>query len=348
MEEIELIDHNLETEEELFEHYRVVTDKGQEPLRIDKFLFNRIEQISRTKIQTAAAAGCILVNNKPVKSNYKIKPLDEIVVVLPQRPAKYDLRPENIPLDIIYEDDDVILINKKPGMVVHPGLGNFSGTLANALAYHFDQLPKKEGEEFRQGLVHRIDKNTSGIILVAKTDFALSHLAKQFFDHSINRTYIALVWGEFERPEGTVVGHIGRNPRFRKVFAVFPDGSTGKHAITHYKVIENFGYTSLIECKLETGRTHQIRVHMQYIGHPIFSDDTYGGNKIVKGTVYSKYKQFVENCFELIPRQSLHAKSLGFIHPTTNKYMFFDSEIPEDLQQVIDKWRNYSKQLNVT
>jgi len=346
MTEKELPDQLPDQDEELFEHYRVITDGGQEPLRIDKFLFNRIENISRTKIQTAAAAGCILVNNKPVKSNYKIKPFDEIVVVLPQKPAKYDLRPENLPLDIIYEDNDVMVINKKPGMVVHPGLGNFTGTLANALLYHFINLPKREGDEFRPGLVHRIDKNTSGIILVAKTDFALAHLAKQFFDHTVARKYIALVWGEFDHESGTITGNIGRHARYRKLFTVLNDG-TGKHAVTHYRVLENFGYTSLVECQLETGRTHQIRVHMQHIGHPVFNDDTYGGDRIVKGTVYNKYRQFVENCFDLIPRHALHAKSLGFIHPVTLQHLFFDSEIPDDMQQAIDKWRNYAPNINV-
>ncbi len=347
-EEIELNETSSDIEDELYEHYRVITDKKQEPLRIDKFLFNRIENISRTRIQNAALAGCILVNEKPVRSNYKIKPGDEIVVVLPQKPAKYDVRPENIPLDILYEDDDVILINKKAGMVVHPGLGNFSGTLVNALLFHFQNLPQKENEPFRPGLVHRIDKNTTGIIICAKNDFAMTHLAKQFFDHSIQRKYLALVWGEFEEKEGTITGNIARHLRFRKIFTTYPpDGEIGKHAITHYKVLENFGYTSLIECQLETGRTHQIRVHMQHIGHPVFSDDTYGGNKIVKGTVYTKYKQFIDNCFEMIPRQALHAKSLGFIHPKTNEPMFFESELPQDMKLVLEKWRNYAKFLKI-
>ncbi len=348
-EDIELNDDsNGAEEEEFYEHYRVTTDRKQEPMRIDKWLFNRIENISRTKIQTAAAAGCILVNSKPVKSNYKIKPFDEIVVVLPQKPAKYDVRPENIPLDIVYEDDDVILINKRPGMVVHPGLGNFSGTLVNALLYHFEQLPQNEKEPFRPGLVHRIDKNTSGLIIAAKNELAMAHLAKEFFDHTIRRKYIALVWGEFEQPEGTVIGNIGRHQRYRKLFTVYPEGSEyGKHAVTHYKLLEHFGYTSLIECQLETGRTHQIRVHMQSIGHPIFGDETYGGNKIVKGTVYNKYRQFVENCFEMIPRQALHAKSLGFIHPRTGKEMYFETALPADMEMVIEKWRQYAKQLKM-
>lgn len=345
-EDLDINDLAGDTEEEMYEHYRVVTDRKQEPLRIDKFLFNRIENISRTRLQNAAAAGCILVNDKAVKSNYKIKPFDEIVVVLPQKPAKYDVRAENIPLDIVYEDDDIILVNKKPGMVVHPGLGNFSGTLVNALLYHFEQLPEKKDEPFRPGLVHRIDKFTSGLIIAAKNEFAMSHLAKQFYDHSIHRRYNALVWGEFEEDEGTVTGNIARHMRFRKIFTVYPEGGEiGKHAVTHYKVLERFGYTSLVECKLETGRTHQIRVHMQHIGHPVFSDDTYGGNKIVKGTIYTKYRQFVENCFELIPRQALHARSLGFIHPATGKEMYFESELPADFTAATDKWRAYSKNI---
>ena len=273
--DIEIGDSGSESDEELYEHYRVVTDRKQEPLRIDKFLFNRIENISRTRIQSAAEAGCILVNQKPVKSNYKIKPFDEIVVVLPQKPAKYDVKAENIPIDIVYEDDDVVLINKKPGMVVHPGLGNFSGTLVNALLYHFEQLPAKQDEPYRPGLVHRIDKFTSGLIIAAKNEFAMAHLAKQFFDHTINRRYNALVWGEFDEQEGTVVGNIARHQRFRKIFTVYPPGGEiGKHAVTNYKVLESFGHTSLIECKIETERTHQIRGKMQHIGHPGFIVNT--------------------------------------------------------------------------
>lgn len=344
--DIEIGDLGAESDEELYEHYRVVTDRKQEPLRIDKFLFNRIENISRTRIQSAAEAGCILVNQKPVKSNYKIKPFDEIVVVLPQKPAKYDVKAENIPIDIVYEDDDVVLINKKPGMVVHPGLGNFSGTLVNALLYHFEQLPAKQDEPYRPGLVHRIDKFTSGLIIAAKNEFAMAHLAKQFFDHTINRRYNALVWGEFDEQEGTVIGNIARHQRFRKIFTVYPPGGEiGKHAVTHYKVLESFGHTSLIECKLETGRTHQIRVHMQHIGHPVFSDNTYGGDKIVRGTIYTKYRQFVDNCFALIPRQALHARSLGFIHPKTGKEMYFETELPDDFLAATEKWRAYSKHI---
>ena len=347
-EDIEINDLSGDTEEELYEHYRVTTDKKQEPLRIDKFLFNRIENISRTRIQNAALAGCILVNDVPVRSSYKIKPGDTIVVVLPQKPAKYDVRPENIPLNIMYEDDDIIVINKPAGMVVHPGLGNFSGTLVNALLYHFQGLPQREDEPFRPGLAHRIDKNTTGIIIAAKNEFSLAHLAKQFFDHSIQRKYIALVWGEFEEKQGTIVGNIARHLRFRKIFTVYPPGGEiGKHAITHYKVLESFGYTSLVECQLETGRTHQIRVHMQHINHPVFADNTYGGDRIVKGTIYTKYKQFIDNCFEIIQRQSLHAKSLGFIPPKTNEPMFFESDLPPDMQQVIEKWRHYAKFLKL-
>ena len=346
--ENEIFDHadsRQEGEEEFYEHYRVIADKKQEPLRIDKFLMNRLEQISRTKIQTAAEAGCILVNQKPVKSNYRVKPSDEIVVVLPAKPAEYELKPENIPLAILYEDDEVIVIDKPAGLVVHPGVGNFTGTLVNALLYHFSQLPQKKDEPFRPGLVHRIDKNTSGILVAAKNDFAMASLAKQFFDHTVNRKYYALVWGEFEEKEGTITGNIARHPRFRKLLTVFPDGETGKHAVTHYRVLEELGYVSLVECILETGRTHQIRVHMQYIGHPIFNDDTYGGDRIAKGTVYTKYKQFVENCFAIIPRQALHAKELGFIHPRTQQYLFFTSPLPDDFSAVLEKWRVYSRNM---
>lgn len=335
----------IESEDALFERFRIVCDKGQEPYRIDKFLANRIEKTSRTKIQYAADAQCILVNGKAVKSNYKIKAHDEIVILLPERVNEYSVKPEDIPLNIIYEDEDVIVINKNAGMVVHPGLGNFTGTLVNALLYHYEQLPEKPDEPYRPGLVHRIDKNTSGILLCAKNEYSMQHLAKQFFDHSVKRKYQTLVWGEFEEEEGTITGNIGRHPRFRKLFTVLKNPEEGKHAITHFRVLENLGYVSLVECVLETGRTHQIRVHMKHIGHPIFNDDTYDGNRIVKGTVYTKYKQFVENCFTLIPRQALHAKSLGFIHPKTKKEMHFESELPKDFQQALDKWRAYSEVL---
>lgn len=335
-------------QDELFEHFRLEVTKGQVPIRIDKFLVNRIENVTRTKIQNAADAGNILVNGKPVKSNYRIKPLDVITIVMAHPPREKELIPENIPINIVYEDDEVVLVNKAPGMVVHPGFGNYSGTLLNALLYHFKNLPphqgkKSEHDELRPGLVHRIDKNTSGIVILAKSEYSLAHLAKQFFDKTTKRTYVALVWGDVKSDSGTITGHVGRDLKDRKRMAVFPDGSHGKHAVTHYKVLERFGYVTLVECKLETGRTHQIRVHFKHLGHPLFNDDTYGGDKILKGTTFTKYKQFVENCFEMIPRHALHAKSLGFVHPITKKEMFFDSELPADMILVIENWRKYSQ-----
>jgi 23S rRNA pseudouridine1911/1915/1917 synthase len=338
----------IDDEQELFEHHRIVADKGQEPLRVDKFLMNRIENATRTKLQNAADAGNIHVNGKAVKSNYRVKAGDVVTIVLPHPPREIELIPQNIPLNIVYEDDDLIIVNKDPGMVVHPGYGNYTGTLVNALVYHFQQLPvsktapgNPEAQQ-RPGLVHRIDKNTSGIVVIAKTELAMTRLAKDFFDRNIDRTYIALVWGDFKEDSGTVTGHIGRSMKDRKLMTVYPEGDQGKHAVTHYKVLERFGYVTLIECKLETGRTHQIRVHMQYIGHPLFNDDTYGGDRILKGTTFTKYKQFIENCFTIMPRHALHAKSLGFNHPTTKKHIFFDSELPADMKQVIEKWRTYS------
>jgi len=327
--------------QELFEHFRFVVDAGQKSLRIDKFLVNRIENASRNKIQSAASAGNILVNNKSVKSNYKVKPNDVISIVMTFPPREIELIPQNIPINIVYEDDDIIIVNKEAGMVVHPGHGNYSGTLVNALAYHLKDLPLFKSGELRPGLVHRIDKNTSGILVIAKNEIALNKLAKQFFDRTINRKYIALVWGTFDHTEGTITGNIGRAYKDRKRMDVFPDGDFGKHAITHYKVLREIGYVSVVECKLETGRTHQIRVHFEYINHPVFNDDRYGGNEIIKGTTFTKYKQFVQNCFKTIPRHALHAKSLEFIHPSTGKTMFFDSELPEDMQNVIDKWNSY-------
>jgi 23S rRNA pseudouridine1911/1915/1917 synthase len=354
-EEIGIPDEN-EEEQGLFEHYRIETDKGQSLLRIDKFLMNRIENATRTKIQQAAENGNILVNDKPVKSNYKVKPHDVITVVFAHPPREIELIPQNIPIDIVYEDDALIIINKQPGMVVHPGYGNYKGTLVNALVYHFQNLPTgKSGAtqaplnnqqtdvSLRPGLVHRLDKNTSGIMVVAKNELAMTKLAKDFFDRNLDRKYIALAWGDFKEDTGTITGNIGRHLRDRKLMDVFPEGSEyGKHAVTHYKVLERFGYVTLIECKLETGRTHQIRAHMKYIGHSLFNDDTYGGDRILKGTTFAKYKQFVENCFTLLPRHALHAKSLGFNHPITGKYMHFDSELPEDMQKAIEKWRGYS------
>ena len=335
-EEFEILDE----EQELFEHYNIVADKGQSLLRIDKFLMNRIEGVSRSKIQAAANAGNILVNKKPVKPNYKVKPNDVISIVLAQPPREIELIPQNIPINIVYEDADIIVINKEAGMVVHPGYGNYTGTLVNALIYHFQQSEKND-ENVKPFLVHRIDKNTSGIILVAKTEMAQAKLAKEFFDHTITRKYHAIAWGEFKDDEGTIIGNIGRNPKDRKVMTVFQDEENGRHAITHYKVLERFGYITLIECQLETGRTHQIRVHMKYAGHPLFNDETYGGNYILKGTTFTKYKQFIENCFKILPRQALHAKSLGFKHPLTGKDIFFDSELPTDMLTIIEKWRKY-------
>lgn len=337
------VDEEIQEEQaELFEHFRFLVDKGQSLLRIDKFLASRIENASRTKVQNAADAGNILVNGKPVKSNYKVKPSDLVTVVLPHPPREIELIPQNIPVNIVFEDDDLLIVNKGPGMVVHPGYGNYTGTLVNALAYHLKDNPMFASGELRPGLVHRIDKDTSGILVIAKNELALNKLASQFFNRTTDRKYIALVWGSLKEDEGTITGNIGRNPRDRKQMHVFEDGSEGKHAVTHYKVIERLGYVTLVECKLETGRTHQIRVHFKYIGHPLFNDHLYGGNEILKGTTFAKYKQFVQNCFKIIPRQSLHAKSLAFDHPVTRERMSFDSDLPEDMKQVIDRWRNYT------
>lgn len=336
----EEIDSN--EEQELYEHFRIEVDKGQGLLRIDKYLMNRLENASRTKIQAAADVGSILVNEKPVKSSYKVKPLDVISIVLPTPPRDTEIVAEDIPLDIVYEDTDVLIVNKKPGMVVHPGYNNTSGTLVNALAWHLKGLAFAEENNVRPGLVHRIDKNTSGLLVIAKSEFAMTHLAKQFFDHSIERTYQALVWGDLPEDKGTITGYIGRSAKDRKVFQLYDDAEKGKWSVTHYKVIERLNYVTLIECRLETGRTHQIRVHLKSIGHPIFSDDTYGGNHILKGTVFARYKQFVENCFTLMPRQGLHAKSLGFVHPITKKNILFESELPTDFREVVEKWRHYA------
>jgi 23S rRNA pseudouridine1911/1915/1917 synthase len=326
---------------ELYEHYRFSVDKRQGLLRIDKYLSQKIENISRTKIQAAAQAECILVNEKSVKSNYKVKPGDIISIVLPHPPHEFELIPENLPIDIVYEDEDIIVVNKAAGMVVHPGHGNYTGTLVNALVYHFQDVPIFNKEDVRPGLVHRIDKNTSGLLVVAKNEYTMSHLAKQFYDRKTNRMYQALVWGTFDTTEGTIDGNIGRNPKDRLKMHVFPKGDDGKPAITHYKVVETFDYVSLLECKLETGRTHQIRVHMAYMGHPIFNDERYGGDQILRGTTFTKYKQFVENCFRIMPRHALHAKTLGFYHPRTGKELYFDSELPHDMSEVIEKWRRY-------
>lgn len=345
-EELDGITPDGEDEGELFEHFRIMVDKGQDLLRIDKFLHNRLEKTSRTKLQAAADAGNILVNDRPVKSNYRIKPLDVISIVLPHPPRIIELKGENIPLDIVYEDDDVVVINKQAGLVVHPGYGNYTGTLVNALMYHFENMPSQPGD-LRPGLVHRLDKNTSGIMLMAKNEYALAFLAKQFFDRTTKRAYQAIVWGDVKEDHGTITGHIGRDLRDRKIMAVYPNGEHGKHAVTHYTVLERFGYVTLVECRLETGRTHQIRAHMKHIGHPLFNDDTYGGDKILKGTTFSKYKTFIENCFAICPRHALHAKSLGFVHPTTGKEMFFDSELPADMQALLAKWKVYGNAVNL-
>jgi 23S rRNA pseudouridine1911/1915/1917 synthase len=324
----------------LFEHHKFTVDKGQELLRIDKFLMARISNTTRNKLQSAATDGHIKVNKKSVKSNYKVKPFDEVTVELPYPPTEIVLIPEDIPLDIIYEDDEILLVNKQAGLVVHPGYGNFTGTLVNGLIYHFENLPKTDIPN-RPGLVHRLDKNTTGIMVVAKTDQALTHLGKQFFDRTSERRYNALVWGNFEEETGRVEGNIGRSLKNRKVMDVFPEEDYGKHAVTHYKVLKRYGYVTLIECKLETGRTHQIRAHMKHIGHPLFNDDSYGGDRILKGTSFSKYKQFINNCFKILPRQALHAKSLGIEHPKTGERLAFDSDLPEDMKAVLEKWDIY-------
>ena len=334
--------------EELFERETIICAKGQEPLRIDKFLMGRIEGATRNKIQQAIEAERVLLNEKPVKSNYKVRPLDKIVIYQDYLPENNLIQPENIPIKIVYEDEDIMVIDKEPGMVVHPGSGNPGGTLVNAVAWHLKQQNPdvNELDLARFGLVHRIDKNTSGLLVMAKTPAAMTKLAKQFFDHTVHRRYVALVWGDFDEEEGTIIAHVGRHQRFRKLFTTYPEGEYGKDAITHYKVLERFNYVTLIECRLETGRTHQIRVHMQSIGHPLFNDDTYGGDKIVKGTVFTKYKQFVDNCFLLCPRQALHAQQLGFIHPRTNEFVKFESPLPDDMESVTEKWRKYSETRN--
>lgn len=334
-----------EDDDQLFEHHRITVDKNQALLRIDKFLMARLPNVTRSKIQNGIAEGFISVNGNPVKANYKIRPADLIIVSLPTPPRDNEVLPENIPLDIIYEDDCLLIVNKQAGMVVHPAYQNWSGTLVNALTYHFQNLPELPGNDGRPGLVHRIDKDTSGLLVIAKTEKALTHLARQFFDHSIERTYQAIVWGIPEPPAGTIDVHLGRSLKDRRITAAFPDGDFGRHAITHYKVLKDYRYIAVIECKLETGRTHQIRAHMKHIGHPIFNDATYGGNEILKGTVFTKYKQFVANCFKIIPRQALHARTLGFIHPETKEWVQFESPIPEDFQNVLEKWESYVKYL---
>lgn len=337
-----MAEEDISDQQELFEHHRFNIDPGQSVLRIDKYLFSRLESTSRTRIQNAANAGNILVNNKPVKPNYKVKPGDIVQIVLPAPPREIELIPQDIPINIVYEDDDVVVVNKEAGMVVHPAYGNYTGTLVNTLIWHFKDLPLFQTGEIRPGLVHRIDKDTSGILVIAKNELSLNRLSKQFYDRTTDRKYIALIWGTPQPSEGTITGNVGRSTRDRKVMQVFPDGSQGKIAVTHYKVLEEFGYVSIVECKLETGRTHQIRVHFSYIKHPLFNDDEYGGDQILKGTTFAKYQQFVKNCFEIMPRQALHAKSLAFDHPVTGKRLSFDSELPDDMKQVIEKWRNYT------
>ena len=342
-------DESGDASEELYERMNLIVDKGQEPMRIDKFLVARIEHASRNKVQQAIESGRVLINGKQVSSNHKIKPGEEIIVYSDKEVPGEEIIPEELPLNIVFEDDEILIINKPVGLVVHPGSGNKSGTLINGVAFHLRQQNQAIDENSlpRFGLVHRIDKNTSGLMVLAKTEKAVSSLAKEFFHHTIHRYYIALVWGDVTEDSGTIRAHVGRHKRFRKMFDAYPDGDSGKEAVTHYKVLERFGYVTLIQCVLETGRTHQIRVHMKHLGHPLFNDEIYGGNRIVKGTVFTKYKQFVENCFAICPRHALHAKTIGFIHPKTREKVEFDSELPEDMQQLIEKWKNYAKARNI-
>ena len=343
IEEIE--DDEVVAEQELFEHYRFVVDKGQGMIRIDKYLVNIMAGISRNRIQEAAEAGNIRVNEKPVKSNYRVKPGDVISIVLAYPPSEFVIVPQDIPLNIVHEDDDIILVNKQPGLVVHPGFGNYDGTLLNAIAYHLKDNKNFDPNDSRLGLVHRIDKDTSGLLLIAKTEHAKAYLGKQFFEKTTQRRYYALVWGNVKVDNGTITGDLARDPSDRMRFTVFPEGENpyAKYAITHYKVIERFGYVTLVECRLETGRTHQIRVHMKHIGHPLFNDERYGGNVILKGTTSAYYKLFVKNCFYTCPRQALHAKTLGFVHPHTKEFMYFESELPDDFNKLIEMWREYAK-----
>lgn len=339
----EIEELQLQGDSELYEHHRITVDKGQAMLRVDKYLQMRLEGVSRTKIQAAAKAGCIVVNDKPAKSNYKVKPCDVISVLLPEPPHDFEVLPEPVPFDIAYEDEDVLVVDKRPGLVVHPGYGNFTGTLLNGLLYYFQDKKGRDGNPVVPYLVHRIDKDTSGLLLIAKSEEAQVALAKQFFDHTIERKYNALVWGGFDEDEGTVIGNLERSPQDRRIMHVTDDPERGKYAVTHWRVVERFGYVTLLECVLETGRTHQIRAHMQHIGHPLFNDAPYGGNRILKGTTFSKYKQFVDNCFSLLPRQALHAFILGFEHPSTGQHMHFESPMPADMSTVLTKWRTYAQ-----
>jgi 23S rRNA pseudouridine1911/1915/1917 synthase len=342
-EELDEIEGDKEAAPEIQERARMIVDKGQSPERVDKYIMSHVEGTTRSKVQQAIEDGMVLVDGKPTKANVKVRPNMEIVYLETRRPERTDIIPEPMDLVIVYEDEDVMVVNKPPGMVVHPGCGNYSGTLVNGVAWHLNPESDKQRiiELPRIGLVHRIDKDTSGLVLLGKTQEAIEHLSAQFRKHSIHRRYVALAWGHFEQTEGTITAHIGRNLRFRKKMDAYPDGEHGKHAVTHYKVLEQFHYVSLLEYRLETGRTHQIRVHSKLIGHPLFNDETYGGDRIVKGTIYTKYKQFVENCFRLLPRQALHARELGFVHPRTGEEMRFEAPIPDDMQSVIDKWRRY-------
>ena len=338
-EEIENID---DEQDELFEHHRIIADSNMVALRLDKFLLQRLPNVTRNRLQNSIKHGFIKVNEKEVKSNYKVRPDDIVTVSLATPPRNKEILPEDIPLNIVYEDEYLLVVNKEAGMVVHPAHNNWDGTLVNALVHHLENLPTHRNGEIRPGLVHRIDKNTSGLLVIAKTEDSMSFLAKQFFDHTVERTYYALVWGVPKENTGTIVGHVGRSLKDRKVMTVFEDGSFGKHAVTHYKLLENIGNVSLVQCKLETGRTHQIRAHMKYLGHPLFNDETYGGNKVIKGEQFTKYKQFVANTFEVLPRQALHAKTLGFIHPETKEMMQFDSELPSDFSEGIERWRKFN------
>jgi 23S rRNA pseudouridine1911/1915/1917 synthase len=335
------VEDEILDDDELFEHFSYKADPGQGVLRLDKFLVDLMPNASRTKIQDLAKTGNIFVNGEPQKPNYKVKPNDEVSVRMPYPVREHVLEPENIPLEVLYEDDAIIILNKQAGLVVHPGYGNYTGTLVNGLLYHFDSLAEKKDEPDRPGLVHRLDKDTSGVMVIAKTEEALRNLSKQFYDRTNDRRYYALVWGDFEADEGVIEGNIGRSYKDRKIMDVFPEGEYGKHAVTRYKVLERFNYVTLVECKLETGRTHQIRAHFKHIKHPLFADSSYGGDKILKGTTFTKYKQFVQNGFNILNRQALHAWKLGITHPVTGEWMEFTSEMPEDMKEVIEKWRNY-------
>lgn len=339
--EVRVPDYTLEDGRELYEHFRFEADKGQQLLRVDKFLVDRMVRTSRNRIQQAADAGCIIVNGRPVKSSYKVKPGDTVSIVMDRPRYEFEIIAEDIPIEIVYEDDDLLVVNKPAGLVVHPGHGNYHGTLVNALAWHFRDNPDYDVSDPRLGLVHRIDKDTSGLLVVAKTPEAKTHLGLQFFNKTTRREYVAVVWGDFDSPSGTITGNIARNPRNKLQMAVFSDPAVGKHAVTHYEVIESFGYVTVVRCRLETGRTHQIRVHMLSQGHPLFNDARYGGDRILKGTTFARYRQFVENCFAICPRQALHARTLGFVHPRTGREMFFEAPVPDDMTRLIDKWREY-------